>query len=132
MRWSGLLVAVAVLTVGCAGEAGGRSDEATGSESAVPSPSGSRSGSPTDPGAAAVVQAAVQHLSARLGIPESAVTVVSVAAVTWPDTSLGCPQPGMRYTQVPVDGARIVLSADGREYAYHSGGSRPPFLCPNR
>jgi hypothetical protein len=33
------------------------------------------------------------------------------------------------YRQVQQDGMRIVLKAQGREFEYHSGGSRPPFLC---
>jgi hypothetical protein len=35
----------------------------------------------------------------------------------------------MRYKQVPVDGLRILLRLSGRTYAYHSGGSKAPFLC---
>jgi len=37
----------------------------------------------------------------------------------------------MVYPQVPVDGALIELSAGGKVYRYHSGGSRVPFLCEN-
>lgn len=49
--------------------------------------------------------------------------------VTWRDGSLGCPQPGMRYKQVLVNGYRIVLRHGGSEYPYHGAGARPPFLC---
>jgi hypothetical protein len=35
----------------------------------------------------------------------------------------------MVYPQVQRDGALIRLRAQGREFAYHAGGSRPPFLC---
>jgi hypothetical protein len=59
------------------------------------------------------------------------VTVVSSSEVTWPDGSLGCPEPGMNYTQALVQGSRIVLEAGGKQYHYHSGGTRPPFLCTN-
>ena len=41
------------------------------------------------------------------------VTVVSYEDVTWPDGALGCPEPGMSYTQALVPGARLVLEADG-------------------
>jgi len=75
------------------------------------------------------VAVAVSDLATRLGIDESAIKLVSFDAVVWPDGGLGCPQPGMAYTQVPVDGALIVLSAEGREFRYHSGGVRDPFLC---
>lgn len=81
------------------------------------------------PGAEALVAVARADLASRLGVDAAAITVERVEAVTWPDTSLGCPQPGMAYAQVQVDGALIVLAVDGQEYEYHSGGSRPPFLC---
>lgn len=91
---------------------------------------------PMDPQSFAVpaddplVQKAVTDLAGRLGITPEDVTVLSVEAVTWPDSSLGCPQPGMVYLQVMIDGLRIRLSAGGALYEYHSGGSRDPFLCP--
>ena len=75
------------------------------------------------------LEQAKADLAERLGVPVDDVTVVSSEEVTWPDSSLGCPQPGMMYAQVLTDGSRILLSAGGRTYEYHSGGHRPPFLC---
>lgn len=75
------------------------------------------------------VQKAVADLAARLGIAPDAITVLSVEAVTWPDSSMGCPQPGMVYLQVLVEGLRIHLSAEGTLYEYHSGWDLDPFLC---
>lgn len=72
---------------------------------------------------------AVTDLAARLGIDVSDITIVVAESVVWPDGSLGCPQPGMAYTQVQVDGTRIVLEALGENYQYHSGGARDLFLC---
>jgi hypothetical protein len=74
-----------------------------------------------------LVTAAVEDLAGRLGIEPDAVTVVEALAVTWPDGSLGCPQPGMMYTQVLVDGAFVLLEAGGKQYPYHGGD--PLFLC---
>ena len=76
-----------------------------------------------------LVDLAIADLAVRLGVAEDAITVTSAEAVVWPDGSLGCPQPGMGYTQVQVDGTRIVLSHDGVDFHYHSGDSRSPFLC---
>jgi len=75
------------------------------------------------------VQKAVADLAARLDISPDAITVLSVEAVTWPDSSMGCPQPGMVYLQVLVEGLRILLSAEGALYEYHSGWDLDPFLC---
>ncbi len=80
-----------------------------------------------------IVQQAIADLAARLNIAPDAITVLSVEAVTWPDSSLGCPQPGMAYLQVLVEGLRIRLSAEGALYEYHSGENIAPFLCqPSR
>ena len=85
-------------------------------------------GTPIDPTLPLVV-AAVDDLAGRLGIEPDEVTVVDARAVTWPDGSLGCPEPGMMYTQVLVDGTLVVLEAGGRRYEYHGGD--PLFLCEN-
>ncbi|MBB5840335.1 hypothetical protein [Kribbella italica] len=72
---------------------------------------------------------AKSDLAERAGVTVDEITLVSSEEVTWPDSSLGCPQPGMMYAQVLTSGSRIILSAGGRTYEYHSGGQRPPFLC---
>jgi hypothetical protein len=83
-----------------------------------------------EPGMRTSVEVAVADLAERLRIDPERVTVLGVDPVVWPDAGLGCPQPGVQYAQVPVDGARIRLEADGVTYDYHSGGDRPePFLC---
>jgi hypothetical protein len=76
------------------------------------------------------VDQAVSDLQALLD-DNAEITVVLVEDVTWPDGSLGCPQPGMSYTQALVDGYRIVLSDGETEYAYHGAVGREPFLCEN-
>lgn len=77
------------------------------------------------------VATAIADLVERLGVAPDAIEVVSVDEVTWPDGSIGCPLPGMRYTQALVNGSRIVLRVDGVDYQYNSGGGREPFYCQN-
>jgi hypothetical protein len=84
---------------------------------------------PQNPYIANLVQKARQDLAARLNIPVDQIELLSFEDVVWPDGSLGCPQPGMAYTQVMVEGYRILLQYNGQVYAYHGGGSNPPFLC---
>lgn len=84
---------------------------------------------PSDPGRQDFVLQAMQDLAQRLNIDIARIDLVEMEEVVWPDGSLGCPQPGMSYTQALVDGMRIRLSVDGQIYNYHSGGGRPPFLC---
>jgi hypothetical protein len=82
-----------------------------------------------EPALQGLVDHAITDLATRLGVDRSSISTISAEAVVWPDKSLGCPQPGMAYTQVAVDGVVIALSVGGTTYRYHSGGSRSPFLC---
>ena len=86
---------------------------------------------PVDPSPSGPVAAVIADLASRLGTDESSITLVSQEEVTWPDGSLGCPQPDMSYIQVLVNGSLIVLESDGTIYEYHSGVGRDPFYCPN-
>ena len=56
--------------------------------------------------------------------------MLSAEAVTWSDGSLGCPQPGMMYTQALVPGYRVRIQAGGQVLDYHAGRSGQPALCP--
>jgi hypothetical protein len=76
-----------------------------------------------------VVDPAKADLAARLSVTPDAIEVVAVQAMTWSDTSMGCPDPTMSYLQVLTDGHFIQLAYAGQVYNYHSGGGRPPFLC---
>jgi hypothetical protein len=84
---------------------------------------------PFDPGLQKFVTQAKEDLAKRLSIPMDQIELVELQSVVWPDKGLGCPQPGMVYPQVQVDGLLIRFSVGGRIYEYHGGGSRPPFLC---
>jgi hypothetical protein len=75
------------------------------------------------------IEEAVKHdLAERLKISEEMITMVSGEAVDWGDASLGCPQPGMVYAQVITPGYKIVLQANGQDFAYHTG-SESFVLC---
>lgn len=84
-----------------------------------------------EPALQGLVDQAITDLAMRLDTDRASIQTVSANAVVWPDKSVGCPQPGMVYTQVSVDGALIELRVGGTTYAYHAGGSRSPFLCHN-
>jgi len=82
-----------------------------------------------EPGTQPVIAQAQADLARRLQVNADQITVLSAQSVTWPDGSLGCPRPGMSYTQVTVDGILIRLRAGNQVYEYHGGGGRPPFVC---
>jgi len=72
-------------------------------------------------------------LAARLGIETDAVKTVSVRPHSWPDASLGCPEPDRSYAQVVTPGFLVELEAGGRIYRYHSDLRRVvPCDRPNR
>jgi hypothetical protein len=79
-------------------------------------------------GEAAALEQAIADLAARLNIAPSAISVVSQESVVWPNAGLGCPQPGIGYTEVQIDGMRIILSHAGVHYEYHAGPARV-ILC---
>lgn len=77
----------------------------------------------------AMVDIAVADLADRLSVNTHAIAVVSVESVTWRDGSMGCPEPGMSYTQALVDGVRVELTIDGTSHWYHQGGSNEIRHC---
>ena len=84
---------------------------------------------PSTSGLDGLIEKAKEDLAQRLSIEITQISLIEAKVVVWPDSSLGCPQPGMRYKQVPEDGALIVLQAHETTYEYHNGGSRGLFLC---
>ena len=76
------------------------------------------------------VRAAINDLATKLKIAPEKIQVVSVEEVDWPDTSMGCPQPGMFYAQVIVQGYRIVLAAEGKQVVYHADRHERVGACP--
>ncbi len=82
-----------------------------------------------DPGLNPYIDIAVADLAERLSIDPTEIAVTSATLESWSDSSLGCPQPDQQYAQVQTDGSLIILTADGKTYRYHAGGSRTPFLC---
>ena len=77
------------------------------------------------------IELSKQDLANRLGISDDRIALVSAGSVTWPDSSLGCPQPGMAYTQVLTPGYLIILSANDKDYEYHAGRGALVIYCQN-
>ena len=73
--------------------------------------------------------AILADLEKRLGVTRESIAVVETEAVTWNDGSLGCPQPGMMYTQALVDGYRVALQHGDQTFDYHASDRGYFFLC---
>jgi hypothetical protein len=70
-------------------------------------------------------------LASRLGVSQEGISLVSMEAMVWNDSSLGCPSPGGMYLQVLTPGYKITLSVDGKEYVYHTDEGNKYLLCNN-
>lgn len=78
-----------------------------------------------------VFEIVLNDLLGRTGSDRSSVSVIKAEAVVWKDGSLGCPQPGVMYTQALVNGYLIVFMTDGEEYDYHVSENGIFVLCEN-
>ena len=63
------------------------------------------------------------------GLKAEEIAVVSAESREWRDGSLGCPKPGMTYTQVITSGYLIILEAGGRQYEFHTSTGNAGVLC---
>lgn len=86
-----------------------------------------------------LIEKAKADLAQRLDIPIAQISLVEATDVEWSDSSLGCPQPDMFYTQLITPGYLILLEVNGTQYEYHSNreiysiycaDSKPPIIPP--
>lgn len=76
------------------------------------------------------IQDAITDLANRSDVAVDAITVKEARAVQWGSGAMGCPKPGMNYTQALVPGVRLLLEADGTIYYYHGNRRSSLFQCP--
>ncbi|MFK8052202.1 MAG: hypothetical protein AB8F65_04465 [Woeseiaceae bacterium] len=68
-------------------------------------------------------------LADELQLPVSTITIDSVRAVEWRDSSIGCPQPGQAYGQVITPGHKITLRSEGSSIHVLHAANGKPFIC---
>jgi hypothetical protein len=56
--------------------------------------------------------------------------IVRAEPVVWSDGSLGCPEPGMEYTQMLTNGYWVVINAAGQTYDFRVSRDGSFRLCP--
>lgn len=138
MRTLTLILALVLVACGASPEPSDQSNSTTspvGSTTSVPAGTTSTEGAtatmPVDPDLPAIAPAR-EDLARRLDVDPDEIEILVADEVTWPDGSLGCPEPGMSYTQALVDGSQVVLRHGDRVYDYHAGADDIPFLCPSQ
>ena len=70
-----------------------------------------------------------RHRDRREGVDPVQVLVAAWSPVTWSDGSLGCPEPGMSYTQATVEGELLILRVAGGLFQYHARAGGPFAYC---
>ncbi len=76
-----------------------------------------------------LIEAAARDLNVQTDVPVDEIELVSAEAIVWPNGGLGCPEAGMNYVEVQVEGMVITLRAGGNEFTYHTDGSSQYVLC---
>jgi hypothetical protein len=117
------ILAASWVIAGCSSGSGSGASLRISSEQPSQVPASPVGGSPgTNDLPATIVDPIVAEIARVASVSVDAVVVQSAEVVTFPDGSLGCPLPGMSYTQVQVDGYRITAVAAGTTYDYRGSG----------
>ena len=70
-------------------------------------------------------EAAARHL----GVEQGDLTLLDWSLVTWPNGAMGCPKPGMMYTQALVPGFIVRFQHGGETVTVHAAeGGNPAFV----
>lgn len=130
------LPAVTVLALACSSGGAGSGGLAS-TEPTSAAPSAASAGAPSDGGGGApglppreILQPVLVDAATKAGVKPADVVVVRATAVRWSDGSLGCPEPGMVYTQALVDGYQIVVRAGDSQLDYRVRGPGSFRICP--
>lgn len=78
------------------------------------------------------VDAALYDAAAHLGVSPAELKVEQVEPRQWSDSSLGCPKPGLMYSQIVTPGYVIVISGAGKQLEYHADTRGQVVLCQER
>jgi hypothetical protein len=77
-----------------------------------------------------ILESILKEAAALAKVDREQLVIVRAESVVWNDGSLGCPEPGMMYTQALVNGYWVVIDADGEKYDFRVGGGGNFRLCP--
>ena len=119
--------------------AGGGPDGPSGDPAATPAEGSGEPGPSGAPPAtsggsslpASITDPIVADAATSLGVEPSAVTIVEAKTESFSDGSLGCPEPGMMYTQAIVDGYQVIVEANGTQLDYRGSAPGKFRICKN-
>lgn len=126
-----IIGAASLVLAACTASSGTAGTDGPQPSTGSPGPSAGPAGTGGSSLPAEITDPIVADAATRLGVDPSAVTIVDAHAETWSDGSLGCPEPGMMYTQALVDGYQVVVEANGTRLDYRGSGPGQFRLCEN-
>ena len=78
----------------------------------------------------AILDPILKEAAALAKLDREQLVIVRAESVVWNDGSLGCPEPGMMYTQALLNGYWVVIEAAGQNYDFRVGSGGSFRLCP--
>jgi hypothetical protein len=77
-----------------------------------------------------ILESILKEAAALAKVARDKLVIVRAESVVWNDGSLGCPEPGMMYTQALVNGYWVVIDAADQNYDFRVGRGGNFRLCP--
>jgi hypothetical protein len=77
-----------------------------------------------------ILESVLKEAAALANVTREQLVILRAEPVIWNDGSLGCPEPGMMYTQALVNGYWVVIDAAGEKYDFRVGRGGSFRLCP--
>lgn len=77
-----------------------------------------------------ILELILKEAAALSKVDRAQLVIARAQSVVWNDGSLGCPEPGMEYTQALVNGYWIIIEAAGKKYDFRVGSGGSFRLCP--
>ena len=131
MRLLIVALAVALNLAVCMPSGTASPNESMTISSETPTPTSTPHMSPVAPQVPEAILNSILKEAAKLAnVPPQELVIVRAEAVVWNDGSLGCPEPGMEYTQALINGYWVVIKAAGQTYDFRVDRGGSFRLCP--
>lgn len=78
-----------------------------------------------------LIDKAKEDLAQRFSLSITQINLLEARDVTWPNSSLGCPEKGLVYADVLTPGYLVIFESGGNTFEYHSGTGGDVIYCQN-
>lgn len=72
----------------------------------------------------AAIDLAISKVNEKIPVSRDTISNIRIRSIQWPDSSLGCAEPGVEYPQVVTPGYLVNFKADEKIYTINIGGNR--------